>query len=74
MYFWKQGRFVQCSSEHPEDTKADEDKGRTVNKNTNSNRSARSNNRYGYNNSGRSMKEWEREILGEFEDWLSKEE
>jgi hypothetical protein len=24
MYFWEQGRFVECSKDHPEDAKAEE--------------------------------------------------
>lgn len=45
-------------------------------KNNNYNNSARSNNRYSYNNNNarKSMKEWEKDILGQFENWLDKEE
>lgn len=32
MYFWTQGRFVECTDDHPDDTKAES--GKTVNKNT----------------------------------------
>lgn len=72
MYFWKQGRFVECSSNHPEDTKTDSGK---VNKASGYNNRSRSNNRYSYNNNARkSMKEWEKDILGQFENWLEREE
>lgn len=64
MYFWTQGRFVECSDDKPSDTKA-QDGRRTVNKNTTY--KAPQNKNYENYNKGR------KDIVEEFEDWIDKE-
>jgi len=54
MYFWKQGRFVECSADKPESTKA---KSSTYGDNkVNKNSRSYNNNRYSYNGNTKSMK------------------
>merc|ERR1712232_1490865 len=66
MYFWQQGRFVECSDDHPEDTKAEEEeKPKTVNKSTQPRESTTTNRK--------SNKERNKEMVDDFENWLKKE-
>ena len=46
-----------------------------MNKSTNFNKTTKKNtNNYSYNNNSKSAKQWEKDILSEFESWLKKEE